>query len=267
MGRHATEPIEPLDSGFGVPQPIAQVVSYMMAKNPAVRYQSAVDVANALGQYVDHSVVTPLPAMAVPSLPAYENAIMAKRARKATQAAATAPASVSVPVAAPGSTVPGQSPVAGQPATLAVPAGSPLPAATGEAAAAGSPQVPSGSEGESDAEKQGWLTPRNLFVVGGLVILLAMIVGLSTCMSCSSDPAPDDEASESADDEGSPAEDASGDGPPAAEDDPGTSPAVAPPPDVVIRPHPLPRWSSRPRVACRNGPLGRMTRFPTSAHS
>ena len=48
LARHATEPIRPLES-MGVPQPIAQLVAYLMAKNPAVRYQSAALVGRAAG--------------------------------------------------------------------------------------------------------------------------------------------------------------------------------------------------------------------------
>ena len=143
MSRHATEPISPLDTTFGVPQPIAQIVSYMMAKNAAVRYQSAVDVANALGPYVDRSVVTPLPALAVPTLPAYESAIMAKRARQATRATAASPTPIQTPSAATGSpvaimpAVPGGPTASGGPAT-----GSQREAAPGEAAATDSAHVP-----------------------------------------------------------------------------------------------------------------------------
>jgi serine/threonine-protein kinase len=52
MTRHAGEPIRPLEQ-FGVPQPLAQLVAYMMAKNATVRYQSAALVAEQLAPLVD----------------------------------------------------------------------------------------------------------------------------------------------------------------------------------------------------------------------
>ena len=52
MARHAGEAIRPLEL-FGVPQPLAQLVAYLMAKNPAVRYQSAALVAEQLAAFVD----------------------------------------------------------------------------------------------------------------------------------------------------------------------------------------------------------------------
>jgi len=89
MGRHASEPIQPLDQTAGVPQPVAQVVAYMMAKNPAVRYQQATDVANALAPFVDHTQVVPQPAASVATLSAYETAVAHKRATMAAQGTTT----------------------------------------------------------------------------------------------------------------------------------------------------------------------------------
>ena len=69
--RHATEPIRPLEQ-FGVGQPQAQLVAFMMAKNPAVRFQAAAIVAEQLTPFVDPQLVylppPPLPA----TLPSYE---------------------------------------------------------------------------------------------------------------------------------------------------------------------------------------------------
>jgi len=48
---HATQPIAPLAT-LGVPQPLVKIVSYMMAKDPAVRYQSAAQVADALAPFI-----------------------------------------------------------------------------------------------------------------------------------------------------------------------------------------------------------------------
>jgi eukaryotic-like serine/threonine-protein kinase len=69
--RHASEPIRPLEQ-LGVPQPLAQLVAFLMAKNPAVRFQSAAIVAEQLTPFVaPQSVSVPAPAMQV-TLPAYE---------------------------------------------------------------------------------------------------------------------------------------------------------------------------------------------------
>jgi eukaryotic-like serine/threonine-protein kinase len=51
MQRHAMEAIKPLDT-FGAPAPVGQAVAYMMAKNPAIRYQQAMAVAEQLEQFV-----------------------------------------------------------------------------------------------------------------------------------------------------------------------------------------------------------------------
>jgi hypothetical protein len=56
MARHASEAIRPLEQ-FGVPQPLAQLVAYLMAKNPAVRYQSAALVADQLAVFVEPAAV------------------------------------------------------------------------------------------------------------------------------------------------------------------------------------------------------------------
>jgi eukaryotic-like serine/threonine-protein kinase len=52
MTRHGTEATMPLEQ-FGVPQSLAQLVAYLMAKNPAVRYQSAALVAEQLAVFVE----------------------------------------------------------------------------------------------------------------------------------------------------------------------------------------------------------------------
>jgi len=51
MQRHATEAIQPLEA-FGAPPPVGQAVAYMMAKNPAIRYQQAAAVVEQLGHFV-----------------------------------------------------------------------------------------------------------------------------------------------------------------------------------------------------------------------
>lgn len=75
MQQHAMQPIQPLEH-MGVPQPIAQLVMYMMAKNPSVRYQHAAQVAEQLTPFVDPNRLE-IPASPPPTLPAFERAVQA----------------------------------------------------------------------------------------------------------------------------------------------------------------------------------------------
>ena len=54
MHLHATQPIQSLEA-IGVPQPLTQVVAYLMAKNPAVRYQHLNQVIAQISPFVDPS--------------------------------------------------------------------------------------------------------------------------------------------------------------------------------------------------------------------
>lgn len=71
LGRHATERIQPLET-FGVPQQIGQVVAYLMAKNPAVRFQQASLVADRLASYVDPASLYVQPSPPAPTFASYE---------------------------------------------------------------------------------------------------------------------------------------------------------------------------------------------------
>ncbi|HUE72492.1 MAG TPA: protein kinase [Pirellulaceae bacterium] len=105
LPRHASEPIRPLEQ-LGAPQPLAQLVAFLMAKNPAVRFQSAAIVAEQLTPFVDpQSVNLPAPAMPV-TLPAYEAWLRQRQSQPLAQpqvmqpqVAALAPA-IDVPVVA-----------------------------------------------------------------------------------------------------------------------------------------------------------------------
>jgi serine/threonine-protein kinase len=84
VARHAGEAIRPLES-YGVPQPLAQLVTFLMAKNPALRYQDAKTVADQLAAFIDPAVVH-LPAPpSLPTLPAYEAAMRQSQARLAAR--------------------------------------------------------------------------------------------------------------------------------------------------------------------------------------
>ncbi|MEQ8786453.1 MAG: protein kinase [Pirellulaceae bacterium] len=76
LQRHAGEAIQPLEQQ-GVPQPIAQIVTYLMAKNPTVRYQQAAVVAEQLTPFCDNAKLAIQPPPPPKSLPAYENHLKA----------------------------------------------------------------------------------------------------------------------------------------------------------------------------------------------
>src|SRR6185436_14810606 len=91
MVRHASEAIRPLEQ-FGVPPQLAQLVAFMMAKNPTVRFQSASLVAEQLTPFVDPQVVYLPPPSPPATQGAYENWISQKQGQLAAQAAAAAAA-------------------------------------------------------------------------------------------------------------------------------------------------------------------------------
>jgi hypothetical protein len=96
MARHAAEPIRPLEA-FGVPQPLSQLVTYMMAKNPAVRYQSAAIVAEQIAAFVDPNVLYAQPPPAPATLANFEQFVRQKHAALAAPAKpATMPVVVKV---------------------------------------------------------------------------------------------------------------------------------------------------------------------------
>ncbi|MCO6457138.1 MAG: serine/threonine protein kinase, partial [Pirellulaceae bacterium] len=93
LQRHAKEPIAPLEP-LGVPQPVAQIVAYAMAKNPTVRFPSADLVAQQLRPLVDPTRLAQLPAVP-PTLAAFDAVLQQRHGfrQPATAApAATAPA-------------------------------------------------------------------------------------------------------------------------------------------------------------------------------
>ena len=86
MVRHASEAIRPLEQ-FGVPQQLSQLVAYMMAKNPTVRFQSASLVAEQLTPFVDPQVLYVQPTAVPATQGAYENYISQKQGQLASKAA------------------------------------------------------------------------------------------------------------------------------------------------------------------------------------
>jgi len=96
--RHATEPIRPLEQ-FGVGQPLAQLVAFMMAKNPAVRFQAAAIVAEQLTPFVDPLIAyLPLPPSPA-TLPGYEAWLRQRQAQVSAPLVARPTQISEVPVA------------------------------------------------------------------------------------------------------------------------------------------------------------------------
>jgi serine/threonine protein kinase len=82
---HATLPIASL-APFGVPEPLAQVVAYMMAKDASLRYATAAKAADALAPFVPQSALVPA-IEPVPQAAAMYQAGMARRVEQPTQVA------------------------------------------------------------------------------------------------------------------------------------------------------------------------------------
>jgi hypothetical protein len=89
--RHATEPIHPLEQ-FGSPQPLAQLVAFMMAKNPAVRFQAAAIVAEQLTPFVDPQLAYLPPPPSPATLPSYEAWVRQKQVQLSAPPPAPKPA-------------------------------------------------------------------------------------------------------------------------------------------------------------------------------
>lgn len=71
MQRHAMEAIKPLDS-VGAPPALTQVIAYSMAKNPAVRFQQAMILADQLVPFIGAAEQNLKAAKGSATLPAYE---------------------------------------------------------------------------------------------------------------------------------------------------------------------------------------------------
>jgi serine/threonine protein kinase len=87
LGRHATEPIQPLEP-LGVPQPVSQMVTYMMAKNPTVRYQQINMIVEQLNAIVPPGQMQLHPQPTPPTMAGFEQFIGQKNAAMSGQAPA-----------------------------------------------------------------------------------------------------------------------------------------------------------------------------------
>ena len=165
MHQHATQPIQPLDA-VGVPQGLTQVVAYLMAKNPAVRYQHLNQVIAQVSPFVDPSrlnVASPKPPA---TQAAYERAI---QQRQTAAPASAAPLPVRPASGAAGPTV--ARPAAVVPAAAGGPLAAPTagtPAATGTAGS-----VLHGRQRHKPAQNKLLF---NLAIAGGVVLLLLIVL-------------------------------------------------------------------------------------------
>lgn len=96
MSRHGNEPPRPLQP-LGVPPPIEQLVTYLLAKNPGMRYQDTVSVAEQLSAFIDPAVLRIGPPAPSATLVAFETQLK----QSAAAHAATMPVAPVVPVHAP----------------------------------------------------------------------------------------------------------------------------------------------------------------------
>lgn len=122
LHQHATQPIQPLET-LGVPPAVSQVAAYLMAKNPAVRFQHLNQVIAQISPFVDPSRLNLASPQPPATLAVYERTILQ---RTTTAGAAPAP----LPVLPAG----GAGPAGGRPAE-AIPA----PGSVGEVAVAAKP--------------------------------------------------------------------------------------------------------------------------------
>ncbi len=163
--RHATEAIRPLEA-FGISPPLSQLVPYLMAKNPGVRFQSAAMVAEQLAPLVDPALVNSYPTAVPPTLPNYDNWLRQKRQHMAPpQPAFGAPAAPAVNL-----NLGGGAPVVAAPA----PAAPAFPAVgvnlnTGSSGGGGSAAA---IYARRKAQKQ-----RNMIIGSGLSLVLLLVLG------------------------------------------------------------------------------------------
>lgn len=176
MHQHATQPIQPLDA-LGVPPSLTQVVAYLMAKNPAVRYQHLNQVIVQVSPFVDANrlnIASPKPPV---TLAAYERALQQPSSGAASNAASNAG-----PGAGPGMALPVRSPGSAAGSASVRPVVAAAAAVIGSAAAAG-PGTPTATGGDSSILKSRHRhkpAQRQLFfrigVASGVVLLLLVVL-------------------------------------------------------------------------------------------
>jgi serine/threonine protein kinase len=171
LKRQLSEPARPLET-MGVPQPLAQLVSYLMAKNPSVRYQSAAQVADQLALFVPPASLSSGPPPPPPTLALYEQYLQKKSAPAVKPSARPQPASAAISQTA-SPTAPGKTP-GNDDRTQAIAA----PPA-GEFSINTQPPPRTSSAANEIAQRRKAQQNRNLLVVGitGLALLAFIVLG------------------------------------------------------------------------------------------
>jgi serine/threonine protein kinase len=91
LTRHATQPIQPLEASRGVSEGVVRIVKYMMAKNAAIRYRDASEVADQLQPHAAPGPTGPASLRSPSTEGAYERSL-AERLSTPPLRIATAPA-------------------------------------------------------------------------------------------------------------------------------------------------------------------------------
>lgn len=169
MHRHANESIQPL-APLGVPEALAKVVAYMMAKNTLVRYPQASKAAEQLGQFLESSDRRPRVAPAPPTLAAMEQYIKSKPKPTVSPVRAPTPVAATGPVVATGGNSSAVSPVNGSAHGAGV-------VTAASAGATGSAVVPSSA---SDRFKQKKPLTKNkpLLILAACGFAMALTIGI-----------------------------------------------------------------------------------------
>ncbi len=176
LGRHAAEAIQPLEQ-FGIPQSVAEMVSYMMAKNASVRYQDVSTIVEQLNAFVDPGQLRFQPPHPPATLSSYEQWL----AQKKTQRTGTGAPSV---VAATG--VKPASPFHVQSGTAAVGAAGVAGLATAAAASGETPKAKDAAEYAALREKA--KTKQIATYLGIAAILLIALILLANSLGRSKSP-------------------------------------------------------------------------------
>jgi hypothetical protein len=165
MQRHATEAIQPLEA-FGAPASVGQAVAYMMAKNPAVRYQQAAAVVEQLGQFVGAAQANYKPTAAPATAQIYETWLQQKRTAPAAQPVAAQP----------------------RPATAAVQAAVPVAVAAAPKKSGGSGSLAAQRKAKAKARQKNQLVVYG--AAGGVALVLLIIGGIILSNMSGSDEPP-----------------------------------------------------------------------------
>ena len=171
--RHLSEQPQPLEQIAQVPPQLAQIVNFMMAKNPAQRSQQAENVANVLTPFIDPRVLMAGPAGPSPSTQAYEAHIKQKTAALNAAARKNAPIGGVAAAAAPAVSAAALASLPQAPAVSVAPVS--LSPGDKPADASGSSIL----DRERDRNK-GDSTPWVLGLVGGAIVAAFLIVYFSS---------------------------------------------------------------------------------------